>query len=198
MQANGHSVVGWRGSVAWHDLVPRLLAEHGSKTVVEVGVWQGVLSERILKGCPKVKRLTLVDPWMPVYGYTKENKWFVIGPGNDAAEMRRAMRAAKTRTAPFGKRVKILRLPSVDAAKKFDDGSLDAVLIDAVHLENTVIEDIMAWMPKLRTGGVMIGDDFGNYYPGVELGVRAMFGDQFTALGQTWWTFPHEVKVNGS
>ena len=74
-----------------------------------------------------------------------------------------------------------------DLATQIGDGTLDAVLIDALHFEPHVSDDIRAWWPKLRRGGVMIGDDYGSYYPGVEIGVQAVFGERYKVLGQTWW-----------
>jgi hypothetical protein len=85
----------------------------------------------------------------------------------------------------------MVRLPSVQAATQVPDGSLDAVLIDALHFQNTVMEDIEAWRPKLRSGGLMIGDDYSEFYPGVEFGVREIFGPDHQVFGQTWWTFPN-------
>ena len=178
----------WHGSTAWHDLVPRLLSEHGSCEVAEIGVWQGELSERILRQCPGVHRLWLVDPWTPVYVKLADERWAVCGPGTDTAEMQDALSLVRQRIALFVDRVTIMRLPSVEAAKEIADGSLDAVLIDALHFENTVMDDIRAWLPKLRPGGLMVGDDMSDYYPGVKMGVEKVFRDQYRAVGQTWWT----------
>lgn len=52
------------------------------------------------------------------------------------------------------------RTTSVGAAQTFDDGSLDMVYIDADHKWWSVLQDIAAWWPKLRTGGTMMGHDF--------------------------------------
>ena len=53
-----------------------------------------------------------------------------------------------------------IRKRSVDAAKDFADGSLDAVYIDAEHDEASVREDIQTWRPKLKPGGLLCGHDF--------------------------------------
>ena len=54
---------------------------------------------------------------------------------------------------------KPLKLPSVDAAKKFKDESLDFVFIDAGHEYNAVKSDILAWFPKVKPGGILAGHD---------------------------------------
>ena len=53
-----------------------------------------------------------------------------------------------------------IRKSSVEAAKDFTDGSLDAVYIDASHDENSVREDIKTWRPKIKPGGVLSGHDY--------------------------------------
>ena len=53
-----------------------------------------------------------------------------------------------------------IKKTSVEAAKDFEDGSLDAVYIDAEHDEASVREDIQAWRPKLKPGGLLCGHDF--------------------------------------
>ena len=48
---------------------------------------------------------------------------------------------------------------------------LDLVFIDAAHTYEAVAEDIRAWLPKVRLGGVLCGDD----YP--HRGVRRAVGE---------------------
>jgi len=187
MHTEQHEAVAIHTSEAWHDLVPRLLREHGSRRVVEVGVWQGDLSERILRECPQVEQLILVDPWRPVYGRLDSGAWAILGPGLNEREMTDAEAVTRYRMKPFGRRATILKLPSVEASRILTDGTLDAVLIDALHFEPHVSDDIRAWWPKLRRGGLMVGDDYGSFYPGVEIGVQAVFGERYKVLGQTWW-----------
>lgn len=177
----------------WHDFVPLLLREHQARTVVEVGVWKAQLSEAILAHCVSVEQLTCVDPWEVCYGQRDTGQWVVLAPGVSRAEMDDAYRTTRYKLGPYKDRVRIWRLKSVQAAERFADNVLDAVIIDALHFANFVIEDIRAWLPKLRPGGLMIGDDLGTYYPGVEVGVREVFGDNYKVWGAsnkaTWWTY---------
>jgi hypothetical protein len=45
------------------------------------------------------------------------------------------------------------KMTSLDAAKSYRDESLDFVFIDASHEYQDVLDDINAWMPKLKIGG---------------------------------------------
>lgn len=53
------------------------------------------------------------------------------------------------------KRVKVIRLPSLEAAATVEDGSLDFVFIDANHETEAVRADIRAWRPKVKPGGLL-------------------------------------------
>jgi len=174
-------------ATTWHALVPRLLREHGSVRVAEIGVWRGTLSGKILRHCATVAHLLLVDSWEPVYGNDPDHGWMVFGPGTDNQEMADAYRTVRETMAPYGERVTVLKAPSREGAQMVPDGSLDAVIIDALHTYHACKEDILAWWPKLRPGGVMIGDDLSEWFPGVQIAVEEVFGAKYKALGQTWW-----------
>jgi predicted O-methyltransferase YrrM len=53
-----------------------------------------------------------------------------------------------------------MRKPSVEAAKDFANGSVDIVFIDACHEYECVKEDIAAWLPKVKRGGILAGHDY--------------------------------------
>jgi hypothetical protein len=60
---------------------------------------------------------------------------------------------------------KVLNMPSVEAAKKFEDLSLDFVFIDAAHDYENVKKDVLAWKPKVKIGGVLAGHDYNDLHP---------------------------------
>lgn len=49
---------------------------------------------------------------------------------------------------------------SVDGAKQFENESIDFCYIDASHEYEDVLDDIDAWLPKVKKNGVIAGDDF--------------------------------------
>ena len=66
---------------------------------------------------------------------------------------------------------------SEEAAKDVEDNTLDLVFIDAEHTYEAVLTDIKAWLPKLKTNGVMAGHDYAPpVFPGVVQAVTEVFG----------------------
>jgi len=53
-----------------------------------------------------------------------------------------------------------IRLPSLEAVKLYKDSSLDFVFLDASHEYEDVKADILAWIPKIKSGGILAGDDY--------------------------------------
>lgn len=53
-----------------------------------------------------------------------------------------------------------LQMNSLQAAKLYKDASLDFVFIDAAHEYESVRADILAWLPKIKSGGYLAGHDY--------------------------------------
>jgi hypothetical protein len=68
--------------------------------------------------------------------------------------------------APVMRLVRPIRLPSLEAVELYADQSLDFVLLDGSHVYEDIHADIVAWLPKVKPGGVLAGDDYG--WPGVK------------------------------
>ncbi len=128
---------------------PGLLAALGYQRGAEVGVWEGWFSDLICKAVPGV-HLTCVDSWR-AYGEYRDKK-------NDQVRLDHAFKTATDRLTPYG--CDILRMSSVEAAKRIPDGSLDFVYLDGNHARKYVDEDLAAWAPKVRKGGLVSGHDY--------------------------------------
>lgn len=126
------------------------LAQHfnelGFRVGAEVGVCYGAYSEKLYKSIPNLT-LFAVDNWDNVETRHREKKhqrnveWFF-----------------RNRLANW--RPIVMKMSSVEAAKYVQDGSLDFVYIDAAHDYENVKADINAWMPKVKKGGIVSGDDY--------------------------------------
>lgn len=87
----------------------------------------------------------------------------------------------------FDKPAIFMKMSSVDAARFIVDGSLDLVFIDADHSYESVKNDIIAWLPKVRVGGVICGHDY-EYKIGVVQAVEEIFTDfKFDKRDYVWW-----------
>ncbi len=134
------------------DDLAKLFAELGFTKGAEIGVESGAFSEVLLKANPKL-HLYSIDPWTANaydpdnYGVVREQKEFDVLYGE-----------AKTRLAPYN--CTILKKGSLDAAKVFEDNSLDFVYIDANHDFPNITNDIHTWKKKVRIGGIISGHDY--------------------------------------
>lgn len=74
-----------------------------------------------------------------------------------------------------------LKITSLSAASKFRDKSLDFVFIDASHEYEDVKADILAWLPKVKVGGILAGHDYyvtgTDWHPGVKRAVNEILND---------------------
>ena len=50
-------------------------------------------------------------------------------------------------------------MSSNDAVNLFEDGSIDFLMIDGDHSYEAVKQDIENYLPKMRSGGLIVGDD---------------------------------------
>lgn len=128
----------------------RLCADLGFTRGAEVGVWKGKWSARLCKDNPALEMLC-VDLWASYAGYEGDSR-------NLSDKLESAYHDARQALAPY--RARILRESSVQAAAMVPDGSLDLVYIDANHREDFVRADLEAWVPKVRSGGIVSGHDY--------------------------------------
>lgn len=137
------------------DQLPELLDRLNLTGIgVEVGVQYGKYSEHILLHSG-LSLLISVDPW----------KHYADGYGNDSANFEqdkqdRIYAEACVRLEQFDERSVVLRMESQTAARLFAPGTFDVVYLDANHSYESVRDDIAAWWPLIKPGGVLAGHDY--------------------------------------
>lgn len=145
---------------------------------VEVGVWKGDFSARALRRS-RPASIGLVDPWVAEedpgntgwYGQASQAEMDAICEGV----------LQRFRSEIASGRVEVHRMASLDAVLLFDDGSLDWAYIDGDHRFDGCLADLEAWLPKLRVGGMLCGDDYGSrgwWSDGVTDAVMSFVRDQ--------------------
>ena len=133
--------------------IAHLLQEERLAVGVEVGVFTGGFSRWMLDHWPACREYYMVDLWAPQEHYRQM----------DAAPLEenlRRMAIARRNVEPHKHRATLVRNSSVGAARSFADASVDFVYLDARHTYDAVTEDLEAWWPKVRAGGILAGEDY--------------------------------------
>lgn len=135
-----------------------------SSTIVEVGVYEGksfgyLLCEMVNAG--KQFNITAVDS----FTFTGKNGKSILD--NFIENMK-----------PVDGLYKIIKDLSWNAASNFEDESIDFAFLDADHIYTSIKKDILAWLPKIKKGGIIAGHDYCNEHPGVIQAVDEIFGEK--------------------
>lgn len=80
----------------------------------------------------------------------------------------------------------LITKPSLEAVKDFGDGHFDFVYLDANHKFEAVRDDLRAWWPKVRCGGIIGLHDF--YSRNCDA--------QLANVAQAVWEFCYEIRVS--
>ena len=159
------------------DEIPAVLNRRGlTGRGAEIGVKLGRYSDLLLSSW-EGEKLISIDPWLEA-----EPDEYVDHANVQQDRHEDFYRHTKDLLAKYRDRSEIWRTTSVEAAKRVPDGSLDFVYIDARHDYDSVLEDLEAWFPKLRPGGLMAGHDYadGEFRQGV-FGVKSAVDEFFGA-----------------
>lgn len=130
---------------------------------VEVGTHQAEFASAFLRGW-QGKILTCIDPWRD----NLPNYQDPLAGRERTQDLLVAIQALRE----FEDRVRIVLQTSPQASWFHVDESLDFVYLDGNHAESAVAQDIAAWWPKLRPGGVLAGHDWGHEWrPAIQAAV---------------------------
>ena len=135
------------------DMLTAICAREPLRSAAEIGVQRAYFAFELLTRCPGITSYLGVDLWATQASYDD-------GANVDNSTQSRIYDEARERLKPFSNRWRLLRQDSVSAAAQVPDGSLDFVYLDARHDYRSVQDDIIAWAPKVRTGGVLAGHDY--------------------------------------
>jgi len=170
-----------------HDVVNLL---SGSENIgIELGVAEGIYAKRIIKS-EKFKRFYGVD----VYGDT-----------HDTAEYARALRYIGFQNPSYC----LLRMDFDSALDLFDDSYFDFIYIDGfAHTGEEGGKTLVDWYNKLKTGGILAGDDYHDNWPlvkwavndlvdqlGVELNITTGVENVDYSMYPTWYIKKTNTKL---
>jgi len=130
------------------------------KTVVEIGSWLGASTMFMATYMPKGGLIYAVDHWLG----SIEHEFNGVPVFVDIAAQAQLPTLYEQFLSNVIHRqltdvIVPVRKSSLEAARDLDVAP-DLVYVDGSHMEDDVYDDIMAWYPKLKAGGILCGDDF--------------------------------------
>lgn len=153
------------------------------KTIVEIGVFKGKNAKVLREEFPNA-HLFLIDPWLPDPSYLESGG--AVSQDSQVFEKARAHTLSLFENDP---QVTIIEKTSLAAASEIPD-DLDLVFIDANHSYEHVKQDILTWKPKVRSGGILSGHNYGrSRLPGVKQAVDEFFPNIILGQDEVWLHF---------
>lgn len=128
-----------------------------------------------------------VDPYISGYDNNDKN-----------SEESRLIAAKNAFARTFKGKVEQINKTSAEAVVEFEDNTLDFVYIDGDHTYEGVKRDILLWLPKIKTDGIIGGHDYKEHtFPGVTKAVHELFNvdDVKYFEGQNWLSRVSKIKV---
>lgn len=164
-----------------------IITDRGYTIGAEIGSANGRTMAHVMNNCPGVSMFA-VDLWSPVPrdvgGGTQYRTW-------NFAKIKRTFDSV---TRHYQNRVHVLQGVSWEMAQYVKDGFLDFIFIDADHEYQSVKNDIIAWTPKLKPGGMISGHD--THFEGVFKAVSEMIPNvQAVGIDHCWVAKKEDVQL---
>jgi predicted O-methyltransferase YrrM len=157
----GHQLRGWH-SAEESKLYNKFISGLKNGIIVEVGVFGGASLLGVISSCQKTNsHIYGIDPWEKIeiangVPMPKDKKEIY----RDSIKDIRLNLEKIIKAENYSNNVTLIRDFSRNAVKKFKNKSVDIVFIDGDHAYNSVYEDLGLWLPKVKPGGIVWGDDF--------------------------------------
>lgn len=173
------------GQVMRWEVLAGLCLLNGYRKGVELGVSTGRTTMYLCATIHDI-RITAVDTWTPRPSNDQPGQQdYVDWPHSESLT-----RLELFNDQMFNKRIEIVRKDTVLAAQDFADGAFDFVFVDADHSFEGCKNDIAAWMPKVRKGGMICGHDYN--WPTVAAAVQSFGFPNIAVFGDNVWV--HQIK----
>jgi hypothetical protein len=135
--------------------ISSLLNEFNFKTMIEIGVKDAGYAYELLQKWSGFEHYYGIDP------YEKQNNYNDIANRDQSVQDRDYLKVRDMLITKFGKeKIAMVRNYSTSVVGLFKKGSIDFIYVDARHDYCGVTEDINAYYPILRCGGLFAGHDY--------------------------------------
>jgi len=172
-------IPGWASFAKLYVDIVRAAPAQGAH-FVEIGSWQGrsaaLMAVEIINSGKQIT-FDCVDPWSDG-GPDLKHKIDKANVGPDWL-----YEQFLKNTKPVAHMINARRMKSLEAAPTYQDASLDFVMIDGSHQYDDVRADIVAWLPKIKPGGYISGDDYN--WSGVQQAVNELLPGRFRVFTNT-------------
>lgn len=180
---------GWNST---HPIFAELVSPLFAPVIIEVGTWHGKSAIEMAKHMHGQGNIYCVDTWLGALEFWTTHR--------DTPERDLQLRSgypqvfyhflACIRDAGVQDLITPVPMPSVMGARylQWANVSADLIYIDASHEYEDVKADIEAYMPLLKSGCTMFGDDF-SAFEGVSRAVRETFGRNVRIVDDNFWVF---------
>ncbi len=122
------------------------------KVIIEVGSWLGASTRFMAELLDDGGKLYAVDTWL---GSSNES---VHGQDSRLSFLYQQF-LSNVKHAGLTDRIIPVRMDSIEASKALHVEA-DLIYLDAAHDTESVLADILAWYPHLKSGGMLCGDDW--------------------------------------
>lgn len=133
------------------------------ETIVEIGAYHGRSTSYLLEMANKYKKdihIVVIDHFEGSVEHNKQSDHY----GQFISNME---------NLKYKYPHQLIKEYSHEAANQFEDKSVYFAMIDASHEYEDVKRDILTWLPKIKKGGMLSGDDYD--WPGVRRAVSEIF-----------------------
>jgi hypothetical protein len=167
------------------DFYKKIVEQYNNAHFVEIGCWKGrsasFMCVEIIKNNKNIK-FDCIDTWRG-----SEEHQNNLEVQNDTL-----YNIFLENMKPVESYYTAIRSKSVDASKLYSPQSLDFIFIDGDHSHDAVIQDILSWLPKVKSGGILAGHDYPTTH-GVKSAVDEIICKKYlqTADTNVWY-----VEVN--
>lgn len=131
-----------------NDLASLFAVPYGYRCGAEIGVADGRYSLTLCESILGL-RLFCVDPWQAYHGNPR---------GGPQPQHDKNLALARVVLAPYD--VALIQAYSMDAVRNVPPASLDFVYIDGNHGFDYVMQDLIEWSKRVKSGGIVAGHDF--------------------------------------
>lgn len=135
------------------DLWAKIVTDGSCRDCAEIGVYEGLFSEQLLRAAGDIKSYYMLDPWRHLDDWNK--------PLNQSDNRFEAVKQkALSRTEFASNRRVVLQGLTTEVDHQLPEGGLDYCYIDGDHTLRGITIDLNRAWSKMRKGGILAGDDF--------------------------------------